>query len=155
MTGALPVPDPAAGWPHGRRFTSVFRARAGDARDALRSVKRALRRAGIDPVRAGEVEIALTEAVNNVVEHSYGDPDAGFVRMNLTLRGGVLKVRLSDTGRPMPGECLPAGHPANLAVPPGMLPEGGFGWFLIRTLADDVRHERHNGTNTLSLQFRL
>lgn len=155
MSGALPVPDPAAERRHGRRFSCVFRARAGEARDALRSVMQALRRAGIDPVRGGEVEIALTEAVNNVIEHAYGDPEAGLVRMNLTLRGGVLVVRLSDTGRPLPEGCLPAGRPANLAVPRRMLPEGGFGWFLIRTLADDVRHERYNGTNTLSLRFRL
>lgn len=155
MTGALPVPDPAAQQPHGCRFTCVFRARAEEARDALRSVMQCLRRTGMDPGRAGEVEIALTEAVNNVVEHAYGDPDAGYVRMSLILKRNVLLVRISDTGRPLPEGGLTAGRPANLSVPRLMLPEGGFGWFLIRTLADDVRHERHNGTNTLSLRFSL
>ena len=37
--------------------------------------------------------------------------------------------------------------------PIGALPEGGFGWLIIRRLAHDVRYLRQSGVNELS--FRL
>jgi serine/threonine-protein kinase RsbW len=34
-------------------------------------------------------------------------------------------------------------------------PEGGFGWFLIRELAKDVRYERVDGENRLSFRIAI
>jgi serine/threonine-protein kinase RsbW len=57
-----------------------------------------------------------------------------------------------DRGRPMP----------DLKLPPGELlpffdgqdpPEGGFGWYLIRSLTQDLQYQRVQDQNIL--QFRL
>ncbi len=136
-------------------FDVVFPARESEARKVLKRASQFLRNTGMDSRRAGEVEIALAEAVNNIVEHAYGCPGRGLVHVTMSLQGNEVVLRLTDTGRPMPGGALPGGRPANLAVPRQRLPEGGFGWFLIRTLADHVRHERRDGMNMLTLRFRL
>ena len=99
----------------------------------------------------GTVEIVLAEALNNIVEHAYASQD-GEIEITLQLRQNELVCKISDTGLPMPDEKLPAGILAPLK-PAADLPEGGFGWHLIRSLSKDLDYRRENGRNQLS--FRL
>lgn len=135
------------------RFALGFRATEAEARAAIRTVAERLRRAGLAPARVGEIEVALAEAVNNVVEHAYPDDPAGRVRLLGSLRRGRLDIRILDTGRPMPQARLPQGLAADVNVPRADLPEGGFGWFLIRSLTTEIRYDRCGEANHLSLRF--
>lgn len=99
----------------------------------------------------GTAEIVLAEALNNIVEHAYAR-HAGEIEITLLLHQNALICRIIDTGLPMPNDALPAGHLAEFA-PTDDLPEGGFGWFLIRTLSRDLDYRRVDGRNHLS--FRL
>ena len=96
----------------------------------------------------GTAEIVLAEALNNIVEHAYAR-HAGEIVITLLLHQNALICRIIDTGLPMPNDALPAGHLAQFA-PTDDLPEGGFGWFLIRTLSRDLDYRRVNGRNHLS-----
>ena len=60
----------------------------------------------------------------------------------------MLKVSVYDQGLPMPDEHLPKGELAPL-IDGEDLPEGGFGWFLIRTLTLDLEYERDGSFNKL------
>lgn len=95
----------------------------------------------------GNVEIVLAEALNNVVEHAYRD-GPGPIRVCVDHIAPVLQVSIYDQGAPMPGGALPAGQLDPLEGS-RELPEGGFGWFLIRTLTLDLRYERAGDTNHL------
>ena len=99
----------------------------------------------------GTAEIVLAEALNNIVEHAYAQ-HVGEIQITLLLHQNALICRIIDTGLPMPNNTLPAGHLAQFA-PTDDLPEGGFGWFLIRTLSRDLDYRRVDGRNQLS--FRL
>jgi serine/threonine-protein kinase RsbW len=99
----------------------------------------------------GTAEIVLAEALNNIVEHAYANFQ-GEIDVKLSLRADGLACEISDSGLPMPGETLPEGRLAPM-LPGGDLPEGGFGWFLIRTLAQDLCYRRSGGRNMLT--FRL
>jgi serine/threonine-protein kinase RsbW len=101
------------------------------------------------------VQIALAEAVNNVVEHAYRDAAPGDVNIQCSLQPDQLLLNIFDAGVPLPDEKLPAGKPADLSGPLEDLPEGGFGWFLIRTLTNEIRYQRHDGSNELSLTFEV
>ena len=100
---------------------------------------------------SGTAEIVLAEALNNIVEHAYAQ-HTGEIEITLLLHQTALICRIIDTGLPMPNDTLPAGHLAQFA-PTDDLPEGGFGWFLIRTLSRDLDYRRVDGRNHLS--FRL
>ena len=154
MTGAACMSAKSPPRRHAR-FTLRFKATELDARAIVRAVGDRLRAAGLGPVRAGEVEIALAEAINNVVEHAYATTEPGPVRIACSLVDDRLDIRISDAGRPLPDERLPAGRPADLDVPLQDLPEGGFGWFLIKSLTTDVRYDRCGLSNQLSLRFRV
>ncbi len=99
----------------------------------------------------GTAEIVLAEALNNIVEHAYAN-HPGDIEITLHLRPHELICRITDTGLPMPDDQLPEGKLAAI-TPDGELPEGGFGWFLIRSLSQDLHYRREGGRNLLS--FRL
>lgn len=132
-----------------------FTATNLDARSGIASVVDRLRTLGIPAARADEVQIALTEAVNNVVEHAYPDAAPGDVRIKAELSPERLWISIQDAGAPYPNGQLPEGNPADVNVPVQNLPEGGFGWFLIRELANNVQYERSEGNNNLSLCFEI
>ena len=109
---------------------------------------------GISQSQCRDVEIVLVEAVNNVVEHACADLSDASGRITCLTKGDSLVIEISDTGRPMPEFRLPPRSKADLSVPLANLPEGGFGWSLIREITSNVSYERINGQNRLILEFR-
>lgn len=98
----------------------------------------------------GTVEIVLAEVLNNIVEHAYATGE-GQIEITLRLGPGGLLCQVEDQGLRMPGDRLPEG-----SLPPvsdDNLPEGGFGWHLIRSLSQDLVYSRTDGRNRLT--FRL
>lgn len=100
-------------------------------------------------------ETVVAEVLNNIVEHAYHGRPGGFiaVRLRFDLRG--MRAHFTDRGEPMPGGVLPQGRAADLDVASEDLPEGGFGWFLIHALSEDMDYRREDGVNRLSLTVPL
>lgn len=88
-------------------------------------------------------EIVLAEVLNNIGEHAYADRK-GAISIILTPKAGGLNCQIADRGREMPGGTPPEG-----TLPTEELPEGGFGWYLIRSLTQDLSYERKDGQNLL------
>jgi serine/threonine-protein kinase RsbW len=104
--------------------------------------------------RRGMVELVLAEVLNNVAEHAYAEQSGPVtVTIGMTPRG--LRCRVVDQGKAMPDGTLPEGR---APVSPGMalldLPEGGFGWHLIRSLTTELSYARENGCNRLQFVLR-
>jgi serine/threonine-protein kinase RsbW len=99
----------------------------------------------------GTAEIVMAEALNNIVEHAYS-AQAGSIEIWVGLGATGLECSISDYGRPMPNYQLPMGLGPNVTQIED-LPEGGFGWFLIRSLAQDLQYQRRYNQNLL--RFRL
>jgi serine/threonine-protein kinase RsbW len=95
-------------------------------------------------------ELVLAEVLNNVAEHAYGDA-GGKVEVSLQHAADGLRCLIVDEGRAMPGGQLPVGRlPSGLDVVLADLPEGGFGWHLIRSLSTNLTYARVEGQNRLS-----
>lgn len=97
-----------------------------------------------------DVQIVIAEAVNNIVEHAYAGQSLGALVLHMTVSGTSLEIVLLDWGRPFPHPDAPPTLPD-----PCGLSEGGYGWFLIRSLVSHVCHSRDAGKNRLSLTFSL
>lgn len=136
-------------------FTQEFAATEQGTRGALAEIMTRLRKSGVTDEQSGAVEITLAEAVNNIVEHAYQDVDPGMALIRARVSGNVLWVLLVDEGTELPGAGLPDGKPANIATTRDDLPEGGFGWFMIRALTRNVRYRRWHDRNHLRLVFDL
>lgn len=98
------------------------------------------------------IELVLAEVLNNIVEHAYSD-GVGLITLDLRRAHGRLCCLLRDEGHPMPAGRLPPGFAPTLASARADLPEGGFGWFLIRSLTRDLRYDREPGCNRLSFSI--
>ena len=141
---------PASGdTPENGFFVLISSQRA--VRDALREIFLHPVTSGLPDEARGSAEIVLAEALNNIVEHAYGQDD-GKIELRLQATKGMLRCDVFDCGAPMPGCELPKGLPqpiGDLAT----LPEGGFGWFLIRTLTQNLAYRRNGERNHLSFQL--
>lgn len=104
---------------------------------------------------AGVVEIVLAEVLNNIVEHAYGPQRVGIVEVEALCGSAGATFRVRDDGRPMPGGAAPEGAPHDLDVAAEDLPEGGFGWFLIRELTEDLQYHRVANRNELTFRIPL
>jgi serine/threonine-protein kinase RsbW len=101
----------------------------------------------------GTAELLLAEVLNNVVEHAYAN-EAGDIEVSVALQGRSLLFCVLDHGAELPGHILPSGTLADFGQHSD-LPEGGFGWHMIRALAKDVEYRRQNGCNELSFRLDL
>lgn len=123
-------------------------------REAVVTLCRAAARLGLDDETCGALEMALAEALNNVVEHAYLDDPDGWIVIELDLLDGWAACRVWDGGRPMPRKGIPTTPFPDLSVPLDALPEGGFGWALIRSLAEHLSYERLGECNCLTFAVR-
>ena len=153
------VPDAAAEAGHDARrgagrdaFHRVLPAEPLAVRQALRAVLARFRRQ-ITEAEAGARELVLAEVLNNIAEHACAGPRAGMIDLRLARRPGAICCRISDDGAAMPDCRLPPGHPPLTAA--GPLPEGGFGWFLIREMVQDLTYARRAGRNHLAFRLPL
>jgi serine/threonine-protein kinase RsbW len=96
----------------------------------------------------GTTELVLAEALNNVVEHAYARYP-GQIEVEVQRHLGHLRFRIADQGLPMPDGKSPKGKNPKIAAVDD-LPEGGFGWFLIRSFAEGLAYRRFGKRNMLS-----
>ncbi|MEE4118607.1 MAG: ATP-binding protein [Paracoccaceae bacterium] len=123
-------------------------------REALVTLCRAARLLGLDTETCGALEMALAEALNNVVEHAYLEDPEGWIVVELDLMDGWTACRVWDGGRPMPRKGIPTTPFPDVSVPLDALPEGGFGWALIHSLAEHLSYERLEECNCLTFAVR-
>lgn len=149
---------PAPGQPAQRSepkiFHHAFTADALSVRHALRTaLARFLRQ--LSPDQAGTLELVLAEVLNNIVEHGYKDTATGTITLSLVRDHRGLSCSISDDGVELPPNCLTIGRQDAARPLPQALPEGGFGWFLIHDLVEDLGYHRANGRNLLAFRLPL
>ena len=137
-----------------RRFHMVLPATPLAVRQTVQDAARHAARATSEATLPGTLELVLAEAMNNIVEHAQAGHNDGVIELILTVNDDGLGVVLRDDGSAMPGARLPEAHPS---IPEGAdldaLPEGGFGWSLIRALAEGLSYRREQGWNETTLRI--
>ncbi|MEO0423461.1 MAG: ATP-binding protein [Pseudomonadota bacterium] len=102
---------------------------------------------------SGSFETAVGEALNNVIEHSYGAGTDEPIHVELAFDGDTLELAIEDGGDGMDPtlfEQVPDGFPEP-PVDPTQLPEGGFGLTLIKMACDELTYDRQPGCNRLTM----
>lgn len=90
------------------------------------------------------LNLALAEGFTNAVRHAHQAlPPETNIDIDVFLWNDKLEIRIWDYGQPF--------NPDAIDEPkPGTLQDGGYGWFLLRRLADKVVYERDtDGRNCL------
>jgi len=133
----------------------VFPCTQSNVRRALSSVMSGLGAMNLSCDDSSTVELVLAEVLNNVTEHACHDEANGMIELHLKQTTAGLSCRVIDNGESMPRNTPPQGNPPNPNRPLEQQPEGGFGWFLIRTLTSDLTYMRNANSNVLSFRIAV
>ena len=102
---------------------------------------------GITQNKIGEIQVAVEEALVNVINYAYKDGE-GDVEVTCTLDDEKFIIEIIDLGFPF--DLLSLQDPdISLAVSEREI--GGLGVYLIKRLMDHVEHKREDNKNTLTL----
>ncbi|MCW8841815.1 MAG: ATP-binding protein [Rhodobacteraceae bacterium] len=105
---------------------------------------------GSGPDTVGRIEITLAEVLNNVVEHALRHEEEGEIHLTATRKNDGWHFDIRDGGVAMPGGIVPHPDLPGNNCPLENLPEGGFGWAIVNTLARDLHYRRRAGGNHLT-----
>jgi anti-sigma regulatory factor (Ser/Thr protein kinase) len=108
--------------------------------------------AGLNPAMTMSLNLALEEAVTNVIMYAYPKGTEGPVDIDATLDGGELCFVLSDSGTPFDPTAAPE---ADISLGVEERPIGGLGIFLVRKIMDQVTYQYTGGRNTLKMLKKI
>lgn len=98
------------------------------------------------------LNLVLEEAVVNVINYAYPKEEHQSIYLSAKLLEGSIVFVLTDTGL----EFDPTKAPdADITLSADDRPIGGLGIFLIRQIMNEVKYERIDGKNVLTLEKRL
>ncbi len=101
-------------------------------------VRKGTHEAGFDTAASYHIELALDEAVTNVIEHAYGGEGNGEIELEYLIEPKRLTFLIRDHGQPF--------HPEDVNDPKIDAPLGdrkghGLGLYLVKCLMDEVHFE--------------
>ena len=102
----------------------------------------------IDPGAMTMVNLALEEAVTNVIMYAYPEGTEGFVDISAKVTGNVLEFKVTDSGKAFDPTKRPE---VDISAEAQDREIGGLGIHLVRNIMDTLRYERVNGNNILSM----
>jgi serine/threonine-protein kinase RsbW len=131
----------------------VFLATPGSIRDSLAQMMALPPLSNLPDDSRGSAELVLAEVLNNVAEHAYVEGQ-GAVAVTLSRTPAGIACLIVDQGAAMPGAKLPDTlMPQTVGLSLENLPEGGFGWPLIRALTRELTYLRTGGCNRVSFSL--
>jgi len=107
------------------------------------------RQLGCSPDKCSDVDLCLTEAVSNVIQHGYEDDAPHVIEIEITREPGALAIRIEDDARPFD----PLQAPGTVATSLDEARPGGRGIALMRSAADSASYERRDARNRLTVRF--
>ncbi|MBR1549189.1 MAG: ATP-binding protein [Bacteroidales bacterium] len=107
---------------------------------------------GIDMALTMSLNLAMEEAVVNVMNYAYPKDTVGNVDIDAEFADGRLTFVLSDSGTPF--DPTQAGTP-DLTLEAEDRPIGGLGIFLVRQIMDHVDYQYSDGKNILTLSKNI
>jgi len=104
--------------------------------------------ANLDQGLAMSLNLALEEAVTNVIEYAYPEGSDGLVDIEAVIREGQLDFIISDSGKPFDPTAKPE---VDITAGVEERPIGGLGIHLVRHIMDSVSYMREDGKNYLTM----
>lgn len=98
------------------------------------------------------LNLVLEEAVANVINYAYPKEEHQNIFLSAKLHEGSIVFVLTDTGKEFDPTAAPE---ADITLSAEDRPIGGLGIFLIRQIMNEVKYERIDGKNVLTLEKKL
>lgn len=137
-------------------FHRILQAEPTTVRETLTAVRERFRQEVSDDT-LGRLELVLAEVMNNIAEHAAVTctelgckGEQTLIHLCIVSHRAGLACALTDDGVSLPPDCL---LPRNLPqLAQQELPEGGFGWYLIQDLTQELCYYREDQRNFLAFR---
>ena len=106
----------------------------------------------LSPELIFNLNLVLEEAVVNVINYAYPQGTKELIHLSAALHQDSIVFVLTDTGKEFDPTLAPE---ADINLSAQERPIGGLGIFLIRKIMDEVKYERIEGKNILTLVKKL
>jgi len=103
---------------------------------------------GIDDMSADMINLALEELVVNVINYAYPEGESGDIVINSEFLAPTLSISISDKGKPFDPT---AAEDADISLSVEDRPIGGLGIHLAKNIMDELKYERREDTNILTM----
>jgi sigma-B regulation protein RsbU (phosphoserine phosphatase) len=107
---------------------------------------------GLDMSLTMSLNLAMEEAVVNVMDYAYPDGQKGDVEIEVTADQEWMTFVITDTGIAFDPTTK---EDADTTLSAEERPIGGLGIFLVRQLMDDINYKREGNKNVLTLRKKL
>ncbi len=108
--------------------------------------------AGMEEMETMTLNLAIEEAVVNVMNYAYPKDTKGTVDIETTLDDGCITFVISDSGMAFDPT---AKEDPDTTLKAEERPIGGLGIFLVKQLTDAVGYERRNDKNILTVKKKI
>ena len=98
------------------------------------------------------LNLVLEEAVVNIINYAYPKEEHETIYLSARLHEGSVVLVLTDTGKEFDPTLAPE---VDITLSADERPIGGLGIFLIRQIMNEVRYERIDGKNVLTLEKKI
>lgn len=98
------------------------------------------------------IDLALEEAVSNIIFYAFTDKENHEIRIDISLSGKDLKLRIEDEGIPFDPTIV---KKPDINLPAEERPVGGLGIFLVSEIMDSVSYTREDGKNILVMNKKI
>ena len=106
----------------------------------------------LSPEVVFNLTLVLEEAVVNIINYAYPKEDHESIYLSAKLHNDSIMLVLTDTGKEFDPTMAPE---ADITLSTDERPIGGLGIFLIRQIMNEVKYERIEGKNVLTLEKKL
>lgn len=103
---------------------------------------------GLNEEECFNLNLALEEAVTNVISYAFTDDEVQTFTVDVLTKADQVEITITDNGVPFDPTEVPA---VDTTAPAEKRQIGGLGIFLIMQLMSDVKYQRINNTNVLTL----
>ena len=98
------------------------------------------------------LNLVFEEAVVNVINYAYPKEEHQYIYLSATMKDESIVLVLTDTGKEFDPTAAPE---ADITLSADERQIGGLGIFLIRQIMNEVKYERIEGKNVLTLEKKL
>ena len=121
-----------------------------DVENISKSIRTFCEKNKVQDVECDQIEICLTEALNNVIKHSYKGESEKSILVKVKKNRKLLEIDIIDTG-----EARKSFEKPTLDFDPEdiqSLPEGGMGLFIIEEIMNETHYRVKNDKNIFTMR---
>ena len=129
----------------------VIPAVVSDVRQGINPILEFLKEQGVEHKILYKIELSIEEVLVNVASYAYDEPNTGNITIQYQIKESPRRIVINITDEGKPFNPLERPEP-DVTLPSDQREIGGLGIFIVRKTMDEIKYDRKNNKNVLTLK---